>query len=88
MNKCLTLRNIRRLVGYKSDDTLLQEENVDMIIRDGKIAKIGREVEITENTEIDMTNRLVTPAFIDPHTHIFPPKDRSNEFAMRISKTY
>lgn len=31
---------------------------------------------------------MVTPGFIDPHTHIFPPTDRSNEFAMRVTKTY
>ena len=31
---------------------------------------------------------LVTPSFVDPHTHIFPPRDRANEFAMRVTKTY
>ena len=31
---------------------------------------------------------MVTPGFVDPHTHIFPPNDRSNEFAMRVTKTY
>ena len=25
---------------------------------------------------------------MDPHTHIFPPRDRSNEFALRVNKTY
>lgn len=25
---------------------------------------------------------------MDPHTHIFPHKDRANEFAMRVTKTY
>ena len=30
----------------------------------------------------------MTPGFIDPHTHIFPPTDRANEFTMRITKTY
>lgn len=31
---------------------------------------------------------MVTPGFIDPHTHLFPPKDRANEFSMRVNKTY
>ena len=30
----------------------------------------------------------MTPAFVDPHTHIFPPKDRANEFSQRAVKTY
>ena len=37
---------------------------------------------------MDCKGGLITPGFVDPHTHIFPPKDRSNEFAMRVNKTY
>ena len=37
---------------------------------------------------MDCKKGLITPGFVDPHTHIFPPKDRSNEFAMRVNKTY
>ncbi len=39
-------------------------------------------------TVIDASNSLLTPGFVDPHTHIFPPKDRSDEFAQRITKSY
>lgn len=37
---------------------------------------------------MDCTDKLVTPAFVDPHTHMFPPNDRSNEFSMRVTKSY
>lgn len=30
----------------------------------------------------------MTPAFVDPHTHIMPPSDRSDEFGMRSTKSY
>ena len=37
---------------------------------------------------IDTQGALVTPAFVDPHTHLFPTKDRSHEFSLRATKTY
>jgi len=32
---------------------------------------------------LDARHCLVTPGFVDAHTHLFPPTDRSAEFAMR-----
>ena len=60
-----------------------------MLIKNGKIATIS-EVNIAEPCDmvLDTRGALVTPGFIDPHTHIFPPKDRANEFTMRVNKTY
>lgn len=40
------------------------------------------------NSVIDVNQAMITPGFVDPHTHIFPPVDRSNEFSMRVTKTY
>ncbi len=40
----------------------------DIAIKDGKIAEVGR-IEGTAANEIDAAGRLVTPGFIDIHTH-------------------
>ena len=31
---------------------------------------------------------MITPGFIDAHTHLFPPIDRANEFSLRSIKSY
>jgi N-acyl-D-amino-acid deacylase len=41
----------------------------DLGIRDGRIAAIGRLTAATADTVIDAGNRLVTPGFIDVHSH-------------------
>ena len=87
--KTLKLINIKSLVGFKRDDTLLELNNCQMLIKNGKIDTISVE-DIPDPCEmvLDTHGALVTPGFVDPHTHIFPPKDRANEFTMRVNKTY
>lgn len=42
-----------------------------VLIRDGKIAAVGREVAIPEGTQvIDAGGRWITPGIVDPHAHI------------------
>ena len=46
-------------------------EKQDILVKDGKIADIGpSKGEHQAAQEIDATDRLVTPPFIDPHFHM------------------
>ncbi len=65
-------------------------------IKDDKIVAVGKtddclaKVEINENTEIiDAKNRVVSPGFVDPHTHPVFASTREEEFELRIKgKSY
>ncbi len=67
-----------------------------LAIKDGKIIFVGnteellKTVKIDEKTiQIDATNKLVTPGFIDPHVHLIFAGSRENELTMKLAgKTY
>ena len=47
------------------------KENTDVLIQDGKIKKIGKNLsEISSVTTIDATGRYVMPGIVDAHSHI------------------
>ncbi|HUG44557.1 MAG TPA: amidohydrolase [Acidobacteriota bacterium] len=59
-------------------------ENASVLIRDGKIAAVGRDIQIgTETKEVDATGMWVTPGIIDCHSHI--ASDSVNEGSVNIS---
>jgi len=73
------------------------------VIRDGAIAVKGENIIFVGKTDdlqsnfslkktpiiIDAKDRLVTPGFVDPHTHIIFAGSRENEFSMKLEgKTY
>ncbi|MFC3059764.1 amidohydrolase family protein [Paenirhodobacter populi] len=43
---------------------------VDLGVTGGKIAAIEKRIEATAREEIDVTGRLISPAFCDPHFHL------------------
>ena len=45
-------------------------ENADVLIRNGKIAQVGKNLSASGATEIDGTGKHVTAGIIDEHTHI------------------
>ncbi len=54
--------------GTVVDGTGAAPREADVAIRDGQIAEVGR-VEGSARDEIDARGRLVTPGFVDIHTH-------------------
>lgn len=59
-------------------------ENASVLIRDGKIAAVGRDLQTGAVTkEIDATGMWVTPGIIDCHSHI--ASDSVNEGSVNIS---
>ncbi len=57
----LIIRNANLPDGRKS---------IDIAVKDGKIATVEAKITAEAKEEIDATNRLVSPPFIDPHFHM------------------
>ncbi len=65
-------------------------------VKDDRIIYVGTTDELISKfslneikTKIDATNKLVTPGFVDPHTHIIFDGSRENEFQMKLEgKSY
>ncbi|MEE9167580.1 MAG: imidazolonepropionase [Candidatus Neomarinimicrobiota bacterium] len=85
----LKLSNIGQLATYNSRlDRVERLENVEMILEGTKIASIGKSLP-SAHDEIDVSGCLVTPGFVDAHTHPVFAETREHEFEMRaLGKSY
>ncbi|MDY0127938.1 MAG: imidazolonepropionase [Candidatus Cloacimonadaceae bacterium] len=68
-------------------------ENAGIAIKDGRILELGSSAEIerkyTWDEAIDASGRILTPGFVDSHTHPVFVHTREDEFAMRLAgKSY
>jgi len=63
--------------------------NGAVAIRDGRIVALGKtadlQTRVTAAKEIDATGKVITPGFVDPHTHLPWVGERANEFEMRVA---
>ena len=90
MERSLIVRNIKELVSYNTRQQTMQVlHNVEMVISRGNILEIGMDLYSPELDVIDAGNALVTPGFVDPHTHPVFYGTREIEYEMRImGKSY
>ena len=85
----LKITDIGELATFNSDkNRMIRITGIDMIIEEGRISEIDKSLPNADET-VDASGRLVTPGFVDSHTHPVFAKARADEFGMRISgKSY
>ena len=96
--KPLLVHNARQLVtvggnagariGEQMEDLRLVEDG-SVICREGKIVFAGKASDVPGSIPddyrvVDATGKVVTPGFIDPHTHLVFAGSREDEFEQRI----
>lgn len=80
----IKLSNIGQIATYDSKtQSFVNIEDSEILIEDGIITEIGPSLK-NATEEIDCHNKLVTPGFVDPHTHPVFLNGREDEFGMRL----
>ena len=81
----IKLGNIGSLVSFNSESCeMTTERDVEVVVENGCIIDIGKKLGDADSF-IDCGNNLVTPGFVDSHTHPVFVDTREEEFAMRVS---
>ena len=85
----IKLSNIGQMITYDSENKgMTVKDNLEIVIYKGKILEIGRNLGDVDQL-IDCDGMLVTPGFVDPHTHPVFLNGREDEFKMRLEgKSY
>ena len=83
------ITNIGSIVTWSPEDKkLLILQDVEILVEDNTILQIASDVQEADE-EIDADGALITPGFVDSHTHPIFSGNRANEFEMRVAgKTY
>ena len=81
--------HIGAVTTWSSDENQLQTiRDVELMVEDDKISDIRQQVSGADE-EIDADGALITPGFVDSHTHPIFSGNRSGEFDMRVAgKSY
>jgi|SaaInlV_100m_DNA_2_1039680.scaffolds.fasta_scaffold07649_4 imidazolonepropionase len=83
-NMSLILKNIKNCVTWDSErGGMLIHENIDIAIEKDQIVEMGAHLGSADHA-IDCSKNLVTPGFVDSHTHPVFLEGREKEFSMRL----
>src|SRR5205085_3352192 len=55
------------------------DERLDVLVRGGEIAEIGRDLEVADVEAVDGEGRHLFPGFVDPHVHLRVPGQEPKE---------
>ena len=81
------ITNIAILCTWSSEkNKLVNYQDVEILIEDTTIIQIDSTVGDAE-VEIDADGALITPGFVDSHTHPIFSGNRAGEFGMRVAGT-
>lgn len=87
VGQLLTLASKGPKAGRAMSDLGLIEDGA-LAIKDGRIALVGKTSDIRRQVvaqeELDASDRVVMPGFVDPHTHFVFAGSRVDEFEMRL----
>ena len=67
------IRGMRILIRNGLIVTASDTQSADLLIEDGRIARLGAALAETADRTIDATGHLVLPGAVDPHTHLDMP---------------
>ena len=81
----IKISNIKSIVSWCIDQKkVIHKQNQHIYLKDQKIFKITNQ-DLPFDQEIDAENSIVTPGFIDCHTHPIFSHSRAHEFNLRAS---
>lgn len=70
MKRSLVLQNCRYLVTYTSDNRLVVLEDVDVVVEDGVITGVGRNLDVPRGVDkLYLREHIVMPGLVNAHTH-------------------
>ncbi|HAF07236.1 MAG: imidazolonepropionase [bacterium] len=89
----LILKNIKQLVSCSNKDGFVPLDRIGsplssdntIVVEDGKIKRIGKDIEESADKTLDCSSFIVTPGFVESHSHLVFSGSRADEFLMRAS---
>ena len=83
------MKNSPRLLikgGHLIDPAQNLDEPADLLIENGKVVRVGRNLKAEQAEILDAKGKIVTPGFIDLHVHLRTPGQEHKETILSGSR--